>query len=58
MTDKEKLDDFLKLSGIELLEYQRNMVEKLIGCERAYICMSRYSGFTLAKQIMATITKK
>lgn len=49
MTKTEKLDEFLKRTGIELLPFQKEIIGQIIDGNRVYICYPPHFGRTNAQ---------
>lgn len=57
----EKLDDFLKRTGIELLSFQKELVKKMVDGNKIYICYPPHVGRTntlLLMKVLASVFEK
>lgn len=52
MTSDEKLDEFLKRTGIELLPFQKKLIKKIADGNKICICYPPNTGRTNAKLLM------
>lgn len=55
MTKTEKLDEFLKRAGIELLPFQREMLSQIADGNKIYICYPPHVGRTNTILLMRTL---
>lgn len=61
MTSDEKLDEFLKRTGIELLPFQKEILKQMTDGNKIYICYPPHVGRTntlLLMRGLATIFEK
>lgn len=59
MTEDEKLDEFLKLIGVELLSFQREILKQTMD-QKIYICYPPHHGrtdFRILHYVMSALLK-